>query len=79
MPVRFEFYKELIEENLLKHGRSWDALESLAVTTNRYGWNNDLYVFGKERILPSLSDDAIGWGGHLQNKYELILDKLRER
>jgi len=52
LPVTFDFYVELIDMCLLQRGKYLDALESLFVTVKRYGWNEMLVDFGRNKILP---------------------------
>ena len=59
LPVNFDFYVELIDRCLLQKGRYFDALESLSVTADRYGWNERLLDFGNDKIVPQLHLDKM--------------------
>ncbi|AWK90196.1 glycosyltransferase family 9 protein [Azospirillum thermophilum] len=60
IPVRFDYYAELIEMCLIRQNRILDAAQSALTTAGRYGWQPDLAAFARERIQPLLPQDP-GW------------------
>lgn len=57
VPLSFGWYQELISVMLLERGRYVDAVHSLLVTTERYGWHPELLQFARYFVLPFLDVD----------------------
>ncbi len=57
VPLTFDWYIEVITLNVLERGRYADAVQSLLVTANRFGWHPDLKRFARTHILPFLNAD----------------------
>lgn len=57
--LTFDFYCKLIDTCLLRKEKYYDALQSLETTIRRYGWCDQLAVFGKTEILPYLHCDKL--------------------
>lgn len=77
LPLHFNFYRELIEAWCLARSRAADALESLGVTMDRYGLHDELLRFGRERVLPALSEDPAWWDPRRRAKLEPWYDRIR--
>jgi len=60
IPIQFDFYFQLIADNLLKWQRYLDSAQSLANTADRYGWRPELIAFGRSHVVPNLGLDP-GW------------------
>ena len=58
VPLTFDWYLEQIRTMLVDVGRYVEAMRSLLVTAERYGWQPDLRRFGRYLVLPFLQDDA---------------------
>jgi hypothetical protein len=57
VPLDFQWYLQLIQQMLVDVGRYVEAMQSLLITTDRYGWHPDLRRFGRYFVLPFLEDD----------------------
>lgn len=57
VPLDFEWYLQIIQQNLVDVGRYVEAMQSLLITTDRYGWHPDLRRFGRYFVLPFIKDD----------------------
>jgi len=57
--VFFEDYISRVEKWAIRHGKYIDAVESLAVTVERYGWNERLLAFGKKRLSRLMPKDPL--------------------
>jgi hypothetical protein len=57
VPLDFQWYLQLIQQMLVDVGRYVEAMQSLLITTDRYGWHHDLRRFGRYFVLPFLEDD----------------------
>jgi hypothetical protein len=57
VPLNFQWYLQVIRQMLVDVGRYVEAMQSLLVTTDRYGWHPDLRRFGRYFVLPFLKDD----------------------
>jgi hypothetical protein len=57
VPLTFDWYLQLIRQMLVDVGRYVEAMQSLLVTADRYGWHPDLRRFGRHLVLPFLQDD----------------------
>lgn len=73
IPVTYDFYCELINQCLLEKHNYLDALQSLAITVQRYGWCEQLAIFGKKKILPFLLEDSLVTDPHEVEKREELL------
>jgi len=59
IPVHFEDYIERVDRWANRSGKYVDALESLMVTVERYGWCDELVRFGKQRVAKLIKKDPI--------------------
>jgi hypothetical protein len=57
VPLDFEWYLQMIRQILVDVGRYVEAMQSLLITTDRYGWHPDLRRFGRYFVLPFIEDD----------------------
>jgi hypothetical protein len=57
VPLDFQWYLQLIQQMLVDVGRYVEAMQSLLITADRYGWHSDLRRFGRYFVLPFLNDD----------------------
>jgi hypothetical protein len=57
VPLSFGWYTELITLCLLERGRYVDAVHSLLVTAERYGWHPELQRFARHFVLPFTAAD----------------------
>ena len=57
VPLSFDWYLQSIREMLVDAGRYVEAMQSMLVTADRYGWHPDLRRFGRYLVLPFLQDD----------------------
>ena len=55
--IAFGHYRRAIETYLLRHQRYLDAAHSLLITTDRYGWTQDLIEFAARKVAPHLATD----------------------
>lgn len=78
LPVTFDFYSELIDLCLLQKEKYADALESMAITVERYGWHEQLASFGKKKILPFLHLDNLLTDPHHKDQTEATLAILSQ-
>lgn len=76
LPLTFDFYLELIDLWLVRRGHYFDTLESLAVTADRYGWDDVLLEFGKSRILPHLQLDKMSCEPQSKARAESLADMI---
>jgi hypothetical protein len=73
VPIDFTYYMWLTDMMLLRRGRYADAAQSLLVTSQRYGWHDQLRNFGLRQVLPFLQHDPRGRWPHRT----AVLDTLR--
>jgi hypothetical protein len=76
LEVFFDDYLERVEKWGVRTGRYIDALESLNVTVNRYGWTDDLLAFGKGRLVQLLPRDPLMMDPLVAGKARRMLDGL---
>jgi hypothetical protein len=57
VPLDFQWYLQLIQQMLVDVGRYVEAMQSLLITADRFGWHPDLRRFGRYFVLPFLNDD----------------------
>jgi hypothetical protein len=57
VPLDFQWYLQLIQQMLVDVGSYVEAMQSLLITADRYGWHSDLQRFGRYFVLPFLGDD----------------------
>ena len=74
LPLTFDFYVELIDRWLIQGDHYFDALESLAVTAQRYGWDETLKTFGKNTILPHMHLDKMNCEPQSKARAESLAD-----
>jgi hypothetical protein len=74
VPLSFEWYRQLITMMLLDRGRYIDAVQSLLVTTDRFGWHDELVQFARQMVLPFLPDDP----RHVLPHWRCEIDRLRD-
>lgn len=73
LPLIFDFYLELIDQWLVQRGHYFDALESLSVTADRYGWRDELIGFAKERVIPSMHLDKMNCDLQSKSRAETLV------
>ncbi len=76
LPVTFDFYLWFIDRRLVRNGCYVDALKSLTVTAQRYGWDEKLLNFGRKRVVPRIKSDALFMDIEARNKVEALLDGI---
>jgi hypothetical protein len=74
VPLSFRWYQELITLMLLDRGRYLDAVHSLLVTAERYGWLPELRRFARHLVLPFVDADPRRTLPHRREE----IDRLRE-
>ncbi len=57
VPLTFDFYLQLIDMMLVDRGKYVEAVQSLLVTAERYGWHDSLRRFAKYSVVPFLDHD----------------------
>ena len=72
LPLTFDFYLELVDRWLVQGGRYFDTLESLTVTAERYGWNDTLMMYGKNKVLPHMHLDKMNCEPHSKARAESL-------
>jgi len=55
-------------------GCQGDAVQSLLVTTDRFGWHDELVQFARQMVLPFLPDDP----RHVLPHWRCEIDRLRD-
>jgi hypothetical protein len=74
VPLSFGWYRELISLMLLERGKYVDAVHSLLVTTERYGWHPELREFARHVVLPFVAADPRSGLPHRREE----IDRIRE-
>jgi hypothetical protein len=57
--VTFGHYLATLTEMQLRHDKYIDAAESLLITSNRYGWTDELLAFAHRSVAPNIDDDEL--------------------
>ncbi len=76
LAVHFDHYLELIDRTLVYRCKYVDALESLIITAQRYGWNEQLVSFGRKKILPLIQFDVLAMDPRTREHSEKLIDLL---
>ena len=76
VPVSFDKYLKFVERWGTGMGRYVDALESLAVTCERYGRQPKLLSFARTRVVPRLYWDPIAMDTRQRNRIDQILEQF---
>ena len=74
VPLSFGWYRELISMMLLERGQYVDAVHSLLLTAERYGWHSELRHFARHFVLPFMDADLRSVLPHRREE----IDRLRE-
>ena len=74
VPLSFDWYRELISMMLLERGKYVDAVHSLLITAERYGWHPELRRFARHFVLPFVHADPRSVLPHRREE----IDQLRE-
>ena len=72
VPLTFDWYIDHIRMMLIDIGRYADAMHSLLVTAERYGWDPALQKFGRYFVLPFLDDDPRARLPHRRAEVEML-------
>ena len=76
IPVSFDKYLKFVERWGIGMGRYVDALESLAITCERYGRQPKLLSFARTRIVPRLYWDPVAMDTRQSNRIDQILEQF---
>jgi hypothetical protein len=74
VPLTFGWYRELVSQMLLERGKYVDAVHSLLVTAERYGWHPELRQFARHFVLPFVAADPRSVLPHRRTE----IDRLKE-
>lgn len=74
VPLSFGWYRQLISSMLLERGKYVDAVHSLLLTTQRYGWHPELLSFARNFVMPFVGADLRSVLPHRHDE----IDRLRE-
>jgi hypothetical protein len=77
LPVTFDFYLEIIDEWLVGRCKYLEALDSLAVTSRRYGWNDTLLNYARKKILPVARFDSLLMNPRAIERLEEHTERIR--
>lgn len=73
VPLTFQWYRQLITMQLIERGRYMEAVQSILVTTDRFGWHEELVAFARQAVLPFTEDDP----RHVLPHWRRQVDRLR--
>ncbi len=76
LPLTFDFYFELIERWLVSRCNYLDALASLCVTGQRYGWDQRLIHYARKRVLPLARYDPLNMDPRTREQAERHIDMI---
>ena len=72
VPLTFDWYLHSVKTMLIDQGRFADAMHSLLITAERYGWHPLLKQFGQHLVWPRLKDDPRCVLPHRKAEVELL-------
>lgn len=76
LPVTFDLYLEMIDRWLVNRCKYMDALASLCVTIQRYGWDQRLIHYARKRVLPLTRFDPLGMDPRTREQSERHIDMI---
>jgi hypothetical protein len=78
LPVTFDFYLQHLDQFVVGSGRPGqygDALESLTVTADRYGWSDPLLDYARRKILPHIWDDPLSLDPRMRERMTALIGR----
>jgi hypothetical protein len=72
VPLTFDWYYHMLKSMLIDQGRHVEAMHSVLVTAERYGWHPSLKLIGGKIILPVLKDDPRSVLPHHKAEAEIL-------
>jgi hypothetical protein len=75
LTVTFDFYFEFIEACLLRKAKYFDALTSVANTLARYGPNETLLNFARDRVIPKIHGDKMNVDPRTRQSIDAIMEE----
>ncbi len=76
LAVTFDFYLGMIDQWLVKRCKYLDALASVCVTIQRYGWDQQLVHYARKRVLPLTKFDPLGMDPKTREQTERNIDMV---
>jgi hypothetical protein len=72
VPLTFDWYYHMLKTALIDQGRHVEAMHSILVTAERYGWHSSLKLIGGKIILPALHNDPRSVLPHHKAEAEML-------